>query len=281
MRSVQIYIFGAHGFIGAHLSQQLSDLKIKHFRVIRKTAMGLPTGEIYSDDLTVEQALSEIPILNQPCLIINCIGLTKFDGDNSFEEMMESNFEIPSRIVKSIEKNPKVKIVHLSTELVNEMNRSNREQYKLTKKLGDDIISCLGLIRHRIIHLPLVLSTNNKNSSLVSELKKMEADNYVPEIINPNVIIKFCTLTEISKFLISIVSNFLSREEISSVVELTTFRLTIKEMFEIRKWLLKYSNGSRDFIIQQIVEINSANFTHLQEYNVDEMNQVLNAIENI
>ena len=281
MRSAQVYIFGAHGFIGANLSRLLSDLKIQHFRVVRKTAMSLSTGEIYSDDLTLEQALSEIPILNQPCLIINCIGLTKFDGDNCFKEMMESNFEIPSQIVKSIEKIPTANIVHLSTELVNDTSPSNREQYKLTKKLGDDKISCLGSIRHKIVHLPLILSTNNKSSSLVSELKRMEADSHVPEIINPNFVINFCTLTEISRFLISIVSNFLSRGEIPSVIDLTTHRLTIKELFEIRKWILKYPNKNRDFIIRQILEINTENFTHFQKYNVDEMNQVLTALADI
>lgn len=281
MRSFNIYIFGAHGFIGANLSQQLAELKIYHFRVVRKAAMGTSTGGDYSKDLTLDQALSEIAISNQPCLLVNCIGLTKFDGDNCFEEMLESNFEIPSRITKSIEKNPSAKVLHLSTELVKSMNDSNREQYKLTKKLGDNEISSLGSIRHKIIYLPLVLSTNNKSSSLVSELKKMKSDNYVPEIINPNLIVNFCTLSEIRKYLISFVSTYVARKDISSLSELITYRLTINEIFEIKKLQLENSSNNRDLIIQQIRKISSENFMKFKECSYEGMNQILTALENI
>jgi len=281
MRSFHIYIFGAHGFIGASLSERLKELEVYHYRVVRKIGTGISTGGVYSEDITLDKALSEIAILNRSFLIINCIGLTKFDVDDCFEEMLESNFEIPSRITKSIEKNPSAKIVHLSTELVNSTNGSNREQYKLTKKLGDDAISSLGTIQHKIIYLPLILCANNKSSSLVSELKRMKHDNYVPKIINPNLIVSFCTLIEIRRFLISFVSAFVAGKEIFSSSELVTYRLTIKEIFEIKRLLLENCSGNRDLIIQQILESSPENFMKLKEFGEEEMNQVLIALENV
>lgn len=281
MRPVQVYVFGASGFIGTSLSQQLIVSKIYHFRVFRGPKKILSQGGIYSKDLTFDQAISEISITQTPILVINCIGLTKLDSDKCFPEMLESNYEVPLRISKAIQKNPMIKLIHLSTELLKTNNQFNRKQYKLTKKIGDEQILLLEPNQYQIIYLPLVLSKENKSSRLITDLKKMVNQNHSPEIVNPDLPIKFCTLHGIGKMITQITLNFLSHEKLFQFVELDTYCLMIKEIVELRRNISEYKDDPRKVVIQKIRHSVSKELQNVRQLDDEQLDEVLTVLENL
>ena len=280
MRPVQVYVFGASGFIGTSLSQQLIDSKIYHFRVFRGSEKISSQGGIYSKDLTLDQAVSEISITQTPLLVINCIGLTRLDSDNCFPDMLKSNYEVPLRISKAIQKNSMIKLIHLSTELLKTNNQLNREQYKLTKKIGDEQFLLLEPNQYQIIYLPLVLSKENKSSRLITDLQKM-VNNNSPELVNPDLLIKFCTLHGIGKMITQIILNFVSHGNLFQFVELSTYCLMTKEIVELRKNLLKYIDDPQKVVIQRIRQSVSKELQNVRQLDDEEMNEVLTVLENL
>ena len=280
MRPVQVYVFGASGFIGTSLSQQLVDSKIYHFRVFRGSEKISSQGGIYSKDLTLDQAVSEISITQTPLLVINCIGLTRLDSDNCFPDMLKSNYEVPLRISKAIQKNSMIKLIHLSTELLKTNNQLNREQYKLTKKIGDEQFLLLEPNQYQIIYLPLVLSKENKSSRLITDLQKM-VNNNSPELVNPDLLIKFCTLHGIGKMITQIIFNFVSHGNLFQFVELSTYCLMTKEIVELRRNILKYIDDPQKVVIQRIRQSVSKELQNVRQLGDEEMNEVLTVLENL
>ena len=280
MRPVQVYVFGASGFIGTSLSQQLVDSKIYHFRVFRGSEKISSQGGIYSKDLTLDQAVSEISITQTPLLVINCIGLTRLDSDNCFPDMLKSNYEVPLRISKAIQKNSMIKLIHLSTELLKTNNQLNREQYKLTKKIGDEQFLLLEPNQYQIIYLPLVLSKENKSSRLITDLQKMVSNNS-PELVNPDLLIKFCTLHGIGKMITQIIFNFVSHGNLFQFVELSTYCLMTKEIVELRRNILKYIDDPQKVVIQRIRQSVSKELQNVRQLGDEEMNEVLTVLENL
>ena len=280
MRPVQVYVFGASGFIGTSLSQQLIDSKIYHFRVFRGSEKISSQGGIYSKDLTLDQAVSEISITQTPLLVINCIGLTRLDSDNCFPDMLKSNYEVPLRISKAIQKNSMIKLIHLSTELLKTNNQLNREQYKLTKKIGDEQFLLLEPNQYQIIYLPLVLSKENKSSRLITDLQKM-VNNNSPELVNPDLLIKFCTLHGIGKMITQIILNFVSHGNLFQFVELSTYCLMTKEIVELRRNILKYIDDPQKVVIQRIRQSVSKELQNVRQLGDEEMNEVLTVLENL
>ena len=280
MRPVQVYVFGASGFIGTSLSQQLIDSKIYHFRVFRGSEKISSQGGIYSKDLTLDQAVSEISITQTPLLVINCIGLTRLDSDNCFPDMLKSNYEVPLRISKAIQKNSMIKLIHLSTELLKTNNQLNREQYKLTKKIGDEQFLLLEPNQYQIIYLPLVLSKENKSSRLITDLQKM-VNNNSPELVNPDLLIKFCTLHGIGKMITQIIFNFVSHGNLFQFVELSTYCLMTKEIVELRRNILKYIDDPQKVVIQRIRQSVSKELQNVRQLGDEEMNEVLTVLENL
>ena len=280
MRPVQVYVFGASGFIGTSLSQQLIDSKIYHFRVFRGSEKISSQGGIYSKDLTLDQAVSEISITQTPLLVINCIGLTRLDSDNCFPDMLKSNYEVPLRISKAIQKNSMIKLIHLSTELLKTNNQLNREQYKLTKKIGDEQFLLLEPNQYQIIYLPLVLSKENKSSRLITDLQKM-VNNNSPELVNPDLLIKFCTLHGIGKMITQIILNFVSHGNLFQFVELSTYCLMTKEIVELRRNILKYIDDPQKVVIQRIRQSVSKELQNVRQLDDEEMNEVLTVLENL
>ena len=280
MRPVQVYVFGASGFIGTSLSQQLIDSKIYHFRVFRGPEKISSQGGIYSKDLTLDQAVSEISITQTPLLVINCIGLTRLDSDNCFPDMLKSNYEVPLRISKAIQKNSMIKLIHLSTELLKTNNQLNREQYKLTKKIGDEQFLLLEPNQYQIIYLPLVLSKENKSSRLITDLQKM-VNNNSPELVNPDLLIKFCTLHGIGKMITQIILNFVSHGNLFQFVELSTYCLMTKEIVELRRNILKYIDDPQKVVIQRIRQSVSKELQNVRQLGDEEMNEVLTVLENL
>jgi hypothetical protein len=281
MRPVKVYIFGASGFIGTSLSQQLIVSKIYHFRVLRGSEKISLQGGIYSKDLTLDQAVSEISITQTPLLVINCIGLTRLDSDNCFPDMLKSNYEIPLRISKTIQKNPMIKLIHLSTELLKTNNQLNREQYKLTKKIGDEQFLLLEPNQYQIVYLPLVLSKENKSSRLITDLQKMVNNNHSPELVNPDLLIKFCTLHGIGKMITQTILNFVSHGELSQFVELSTYCLMTKEIVELRRNILECIGDPRKVVIQRIRHSVSKELQNVRQLDDEEMNEVLTVLENL
>lgn len=281
MRPVQVYVFGASGFIGTSLSQQLIVSKIFHFRVFRGPEKISSQGGIYSKDLTFDQAISEISITQTPSLVINCIGLTRLDSDNCFPDMLKSNYEVPLRISKAIQKNPMIKLIHLSSELLKTNNQFNREQYKYTKKIGNEQILLLEPNQYQIIRLPLVLSKENKSSRLITDLKNMVNQNYSPEIVNPDLPIKFCTLHGIGKMITQIILNFVSHGKLFQFVELNTYCLMIKEIFELKRNILEYIDDPRKVVIQRIRHSVSKELQNVRQLDDEELDDVLTVLENL
>ena len=154
------------------------------------------------------------------------------------------------------------------------------QRYKLTKKIGDEQFLLLEPNQYQIIYLPLVLSKENKSSRLITDLQKM-VNNNSPELVNPDLLIKFCTLHGIGKMITQIILNFVSHGNLFQFVELSTYCLMTKEIVELRRNILKYIDDPQKVVIQRIRQSVSKELQNVRQLGDEEMNEVLTVLENL
>ncbi|WP_456455003.1 NAD-dependent epimerase/dehydratase family protein [Thermovibrio sp.] len=160
---MRVLIVGASGFIGSHLLKGLKG-KYSLFAVSRREVKGAPSFTFSS----LSYAFKEV----KPQVVVNCVGILKEEGENTFEK---AHVEVVKELLKLSGEVSVKKFIHISALGV----ERERSSYQKTKLKGEELVKTSG-IPYLILRPSIVLGEGQK---LYEDLKRLS--KFLPFLVAP------------------------------------------------------------------------------------------------
>jgi dTDP-4-dehydrorhamnose reductase len=245
---IKILLLGDRGFLGSEFKFYLNKKKIKIFTLKEKKVT-----------LTVlKKNFSKF----KPNFIINCIAKTNaIYCNNNQQKAFESNFKIPSMILKVI-RNSCVKFIHFSSEAVFDKKNANiikietdlpkpQSIYGITKYAADKLI--IKSKNTLIIRLPFIYSISNNKNIILRILNKLSKKESVR--VSNSYFSTFASAHDICNF----TYNKCIRRNIYFKKKLIHFTIS-KKMMSVFDLVKKLAKLNKKINIKRIIPTNEAYF---------------------